>query len=153
MAIEVGEGGDVLLFPGDAEFGNWESWHLIKKWNNKGKNGKHLTEDLLSRTRFYKVGHHLSYNGTALEKGIGMMPANGMISMASLDRSRISQIWKNTMPNKPLMQDLIKRCGGQVFIMDEVDIKNPPSPEPDSKAFSYFEKENMILYKECTLKF
>jgi beta-lactamase superfamily II metal-dependent hydrolase len=153
LAIEIGEGGNVLLFPGDAEFGNWESWHLIKKWEKKGKNGKHLSEDLLNRTVFYKVGHHLSYNGTALEKGIEMMPKNGMSSMASLDRSRISQNWKSTMPNKFLLQDLIKRCNGRVFIMNEIDIKNPPSSELDPQSVSHFKSDSRKLYKEYSLTF
>jgi beta-lactamase superfamily II metal-dependent hydrolase len=154
LAIEFEESGNVLLFPGDAEFGNWESWHLIEKWDKKGKNGKHLAEDLLNRTVFYKSGHHLSYNGTALAKGINMMPLSGMTAMVPLDRTRISPKWKSTMPNKLLLEDLIKRCDGKVFIMSEDDILNPPSKKIDLenvKGYEYDRDNN--LYKQFTLKF
>jgi hypothetical protein len=159
MAIEFEQTGDVLLLPGDAEYGSWESWHLIKQWDKKGKGGKHLVEDLLGRTVFYKVGHHLSYNGTALEKGISMMPGNGMASMVTLDRTRISENWKSTMPNKLLLQDLIKRCDGKVFVMDEDQIKDAPSKflDPHSLGKSKYEegfstgKKKVLLYKQYTL--
>lgn len=152
MAIEFEETGDVLLLPGDAEFGSWESWHLIKKWKKKGKNERHLAEDLLSRTRFYKVGHHLSYNGTALEKGISMMPDSGMVSMVTLDRERISSKWKTTMPNKELLQDLIRRCEGKVFIMNEFEINNPPSKTFEKGSLKADEYNETNLYKEYVLK-
>ena len=128
LAIESEKSGKVLLMPGDAEYASWESWHLIKSWDKKSKDGsKHLVEDLLNRTVFYKVGHHLSYNGTALEKGIKMMPENNMAAMATLDRVRIFKGWKSTMPNKNLITELTRRTGGRFFIMDETDIEGAPS--------------------------
>jgi len=63
----------------------------------KGKDGKPWAEDLLGRTVFYKVGHHLSYNGTALEKGILMMKDPSLAAMATLDRHRIAKGWTSTM--------------------------------------------------------
>jgi hypothetical protein len=131
LAIESAATGKVLLFPGDAEYGSWESWHQIRKWNKKGRNGKHLTEDLLNRTIFYKVGHHLSYNGTALEKGILMMESDELSAMATLDRKVIAEKWKGTMPNKLLLQELIKRCQGRVFLMNEFQICHRPSLQLD----------------------
>ena len=131
LAIEIGVQGKVLLFPGDAEFGSWESWHLIEKWSKAGNEGQSFAESLLNRTLFYKVSHHLSYNGTALEKGIKMMNNPGLASMVTLDRNRISTKWTKTMPNIPLLGELIKRCEGRCFIMDEFQIENPPSAEMD----------------------
>lgn len=127
MAIEFQDSKKVLLFPGDAEYGSWESWHEIEKWKPKKETEKHFVEDLLNRTVFYKVGHHLSYNGTALQKGIMMMERNDLVAMATLDRRRISKGWKSTMPNKFLMQELIKRTQGKFFLMDEFEITNAPS--------------------------
>ncbi len=128
LAVEFGKEGKVMLLPGDAEYGSWESWHLIEKWNKAGKDGRHFVEDLLNRTVFYKVSHHLSYNGTALEKGIMMMNSPDMASMVTLDRSRISVTWMKTMPNAPLLMELNRRCAGKCFIMNEVDITaNKPS--------------------------
>jgi beta-lactamase superfamily II metal-dependent hydrolase len=71
LAIELG-GGDVLLFAGDAQVGNWESWQ-DRKWT---VNGREVTgPDLLKRTIFYKVGHHGSYNATLRQHGLEMMTA------------------------------------------------------------------------------
>jgi hypothetical protein len=124
----------VILLPGDAEYGSWESWHAIEAWKGKGAKGKHLVEDLLNRTVFYKVGHHLSYNGTALEKGVKMMESPRLAAMATLDRNRIAKKWKTTMPNAPLMQELIRRSQGKLFIMDESDITDAPSHTLDPKT-------------------
>jgi beta-lactamase superfamily II metal-dependent hydrolase len=159
MAVEHLDSGKVLLLPGDAEYGSWESWHAIEEWKNKGENGSTLAEDLLGRTAFYKVGHHLSYNGTALKLGIDMMPKSGLVSMATLDRTRIAKGWKSTMPNKYLLQELIKRGDGRLFIMNEKEIPNPPSKtlDPGSLATTVYDTETFPgtkdpIYKQYTLK-
>ncbi|HYZ23973.1 MAG TPA: hypothetical protein VE690_17635 [Rhodopila sp.] len=72
LAIEIVETGEVLLFPADAQVGNWLSWHDVKF-------DGFTTADLLSRTKFYKVGHHGSHNATLKAKGLDMMPAAGLI--------------------------------------------------------------------------
>ena len=126
LAIEMPDK-QVLLFPGDAEYGSWASWHEIEKWKPKKAGGKHFVEDLLNRTIFYKVGHHLSYNGTALQKGIAMMESEQLAAMATLDLDRISEGWKKTMPNKFLMQELIRKCKGKFFLMNEAGVDNAPT--------------------------
>lgn len=136
LAIEFEASKKVVLFPGDAEFGSWESWHLIEEWMKRGKDGKPWAEDLLNRTVFYKVGHHLSYNGTALEKGIMMMNDPNLAAMATLDRHRIAKGWTSTMPNKYLLQELIRRTQGKLFIMDEFEIIGPPSGKLDPHTLS-----------------
>jgi hypothetical protein len=88
---------------------------------------KHFVEDLLNRTVFYKVGHHLSYNGTALQKGIAMMESEQLAAMATLDLDRISEGWKKTMPNMFLMQELIRKCKGKFFLMNEAGIGHAPT--------------------------
>lgn len=118
MAMEVEDTGEVLLFPGDAEFGSWESWHTIN-WNKSRANGKHFTEDLLNRTVFYKVAHHLSHNGTAKEKGLNMMTAPGLVAMATLDFDAISSGWTTTMPNRAILRELITKTQGRLIVMNE----------------------------------
>lgn len=156
LAIEFLDSGKVLLFPGDAEFGSWESWHLIQEWMTKGKGNKPWAEDLLNRTVFYKVGHHLSYNGTALEKGILMMKDPRLAAMATLDRHRIAKGWTSTMPNKPLLQELIRRTQGKLFIMDEFEIAGPPSTKLDpatlgADVYATLAKNGKTLYKQYTI--
>src|SRR5690606_31684480 len=158
LAMESEATGKVLLFPGDAEYGSWESWHGIEKWKGRGRDGKHLAEDLLNRTVFYKVGHHLSYNGTALEKGILMMESEELAAMATLDRRRIAEKWKSTMPNKYLLQELIRRCHGRVFVMDEYQLGNRPSRQLDPLTLGrkvydegWSEDRKSLLYKQYTI--
>ena len=125
LAFEFEEGGKVLLFPGDAEFGSWESWHRIK-WKEK-KDGstkekekqKHLTEDLLNRTVFYKVAHHLSHNGTAQKLGLEMMNHDDLVAMATLDYEVINDGWTSTMPNRAIIKELLARTKGRLMIMNE----------------------------------
>ncbi len=122
LAIEFIDSGKVMLFPGDAEIGSWKSWHEIN-WNQKGKDGEtHLTKDLLNRTVFYKVAHHLSHNGTAKEQGINQMNNSDLVAMATLDYSVIQSNWKNTMPNRGLVKDLLNKTKGRLLISNVDDM-------------------------------
>jgi hypothetical protein len=122
LAIEFEKSGRVMLFPGDAEYGSWASWHAIK-WKEKGRGKhddgtpKHLTEDLLNRTVFYKVAHHLSHNGTAKRGGLEMMTHDDLAAMATLDYGVISGTWKNTMPNRAILADLVSQTRGRLMVL------------------------------------
>jgi hypothetical protein len=122
LAIEFEDSGRVMLFPGDAEYGSWASWHRIN-WNEPPRTpGKHLTEDLLNRTVFYKVAHHLSHNGTAERLGLEMMNHPDLAAMATLDYAVISSGWKTTMPNRAIIGELLNRTKGRLMIMQERDL-------------------------------
>ena len=122
LAIEFIDSGKVMLFPGDAEYGSWKSWHEIN-WNEQGHDcSKHLTTDLLNRTVFYKVAHHLSHNGTAKEKGIDLMTNKNLTAMATLDYKKISKTWKNTMPNRGLIRDLLQKTKGRLIVANTEDL-------------------------------
>ena len=128
LAFEFEESGRVMLFPGDAEFGSWASWHTIQ-WNDDDrrtedkdkdkKELKHLTEDLLNRTVFYKVAHHLSHNGTAQRLGLEMMKHKDLVAMATLDYNVINDGWTSTMPNRGILRELLLRTKGRLIIMNE----------------------------------
>ena len=117
----------------------------------KGKGGVPWAQDLLNRTVFYKVGHHLSYNGTALEKGILMMKDPRLAAMATLDRHRIAKGWTSTMPNKYLLQELIRRTQGKLFIMDEFEITGAPSTRLDPATLGKDIYVANTLYKQYTI--
>jgi beta-lactamase superfamily II metal-dependent hydrolase len=72
LAFEFGNGGDVLLFVGDAQVGNWHSW-------------AERSEDLLKRTVFYKVGHHGSHNATLKEHGLDVMTNAKLVAAIPVD--------------------------------------------------------------------
>jgi len=118
LAFEFEDSGKVMLFPGDAEYGSWASWHNIP-WAEKSKSkGKPFMEDLLNRTVFYKVAHHLSHNGTARKLGMEMMVHPELAAMATLDYNNISSQWVTTMPNQGLIQDLVKATSGRLMVMN-----------------------------------
>jgi hypothetical protein len=127
LAIEFEKSGRVMLFPGDAEYGSWASWHEIN-WKEKGRGKhadgtpKHLTEDLLNRTVFYKVAHHLSHNGTAKRKGLEMMTHDDLAAMATLDYTVISDTWKSTMPNRAILADLLTQTRGRLMVLRDDDL-------------------------------
>ncbi|WP_442587222.1 hypothetical protein ACSBL2_14365 [Pedobacter sp. AW31-3R] len=122
FAIEFEDSGRIMLFPGDAEYGSWASWHRIDWGNSSPVKDKPLTQHLLHQTVFYKVAHHLSHNGTAERLGVEMMDHPDLVAMATLDYEVISPNWKNTMPNQPLLKELIKRTKGRLMVMSEQDL-------------------------------
>jgi len=82
LAVEV-PGGHVLLFPADAQVGNWLSWH-DQRYPAKPAKAADPTvsaEDLLARTVLYKVGHHGSHNATARAKGLELMTSPHLVAM------------------------------------------------------------------------
>lgn len=76
--------GDFMLFAGDAQVGNWESWHNQPYVFG----GQTLSAtDILARTRLYKVGHHGSHNATLKAKGLVLMTHPGLVAMVSTDEA------------------------------------------------------------------
>ena len=120
FAIELTDSGRVLLFPADAQVGNWLSWHGIS-WESDGVTV--TAEDLLSRTVFYKVGHHGSHNATLKGRGLQLMPANGLVAFLSV-HEEMAQVkrWFD-MPLPHLLQALEERCGDAVI---RIDAEVPP---------------------------
>lgn len=118
LAIQFTDSEKVLLFPGDAEYGNWESWKEITWPTEKGKVG---LEYLLNNTVFYKVGHHMSQNGSGKEYGIEMMLQPEMAAMATLHlgQGKINTGWLNTMPNDLIGEALMAKTKGRLFFVGD----------------------------------
>ncbi|HZE71663.1 MAG TPA: hypothetical protein VE135_19320 [Pyrinomonadaceae bacterium] len=123
IAIELVESGQVLLFPGDAQVGNWLSWGELS-WEVTGIDGKMQTvkiEDLLKRTVFYKVGHHGSHNATLREKGLERMIDPNLVAMIPVHRPTADdQEWK--FPYPPLWKALKEKARGRVLLADAPDV-------------------------------
>jgi len=125
LAIERVSDGRVLLFPADAQEGNWLSWHDPNtKWTYKDGNSlKEKTPgELLASTVFYKVGHHSSHNGTAKGKGLELMAREDeLIAFIPVDRAvaltrNPKDSWQ--MPARPLYLRLLQKCQGRVVRSD-----------------------------------
>jgi hypothetical protein len=153
LAIELSPGGKVLLFPGDAQVGNWLSWQTVQ-WAADGVSGA----DLLRRTAFYKVGHHASHNATLREKGLELMTRPDLVAMIPVDEQMAHRPkggnpdgWD--MPFSPLLDRLKAKTGGRVLRAD----LGPP-PAGDLAGLSAAEREAFAasvvedpLYLEITI--
>jgi hypothetical protein len=124
IAIELGERGKVLLFPADAQVGNWLSWR-DQSWKDVG--GKQVTvEDILARTVLYKVGHHCSHNATLRQHGLELMANKELIAMVPLDRATAKKK-KWPMPWPKLRANLLEATKGRML---QVDDEGLPSELP-----------------------
>jgi len=122
MAIQFINSERILLFPGDAEHGNWLSWHNKLEWSFRDLNNKIKkvnAEYILNNTVFYKVGHHLSQNGTPKEKGLELMKSDDFSAMVTLDFDKINAGWLNTMPNDLIGSELIRKTQGKLFFVGD----------------------------------
>ncbi len=125
FAVELGEPGEgkVLLFPGDAQVGNWLSWGKLewKVKNSKGEEKSVNAANLLARAVLYKVGHHGSHNATLREKGLEMMTSPELVAMIPVHRGTAEdQRWE--FPYPPLWDALKKKARGRVLLADAPDL-------------------------------
>jgi hypothetical protein len=125
LAFELGKGGKVLLFPADAQRGNWLSW---SKEDWKDGREKVTAKDLLARTVFYKVGHHGSHNATLNGKANDDYPNLAWMAEGEHGREFTAMItavraWAETQkgwdhPLKAIKDALLKKASGRVFQTD-----------------------------------
>ena len=119
LAFEFIDSGKVLIFPADAQIGNWLSWSNYE-WTvkNNGKKETITIDDLFSRTVFYKVGHHGSHNATMKDQGLEKMNSTELIAMIPVNQKMAkAKNWK--MPFKPLLEALNEKTKDKVIIQDE----------------------------------
>lgn len=140
LAIELEPGGDVLLFAGDAQVGNWLSWHDVK-WEEDGKTV--TGTDLVKRTLIYKVGHHGSHNATLKEKGLELMDNPGLIALVPVDHDKAVDKGWDKIPRESLMKRLHEKAHGRVLRSD--DPQKPTASKPpkgvDGDAWKAFVKQ------------
>jgi hypothetical protein len=119
--------GRVLLFPADAQVGNWLSWRDQTYGERKLK-----VDSLLERVLLYKVGHHGSHNATVrrdprdpsstdpLGAPFGLELMNDIIAMIPVDydaaKKEMPDPWK--MPHEPLYRRLREKARLRVLRSD-----------------------------------
>jgi beta-lactamase superfamily II metal-dependent hydrolase len=126
IMFEIGDG--FLLFPGDAQWGTWEKALGNERWR-----------ELLTRTTFYKVGHHGSHNATPItfvEKVLG----EGFWAMACTGPTAK---WSEIIPRKKLLTKLREKSD-RVVRSDRQD-----APDPQVAGFR---RDGENAYVEVTLK-
>jgi hypothetical protein len=134
LAIELIASRKVLLFPGDAQAGSWDSWDELhwKVTDAECREHEVTAEDLLRRTVFYKVGHHGSHNATFRDRGLERMQSPELTVMIPVDRETAGKPkgssregWK--MPFEPLLKRLKEKTGERVIQADVgVEATEPP---------------------------
>jgi glyoxylase-like metal-dependent hydrolase (beta-lactamase superfamily II) len=118
VAFELLPGGRVLLFPGDAQVGNWVSWQAIQGWNSPDGHAEHGAadvNDLFARTVLYKVGHHGSHNATLRADGLERMTGPDLLAMIPVDEQFANDTKHWRMPWPDLFAALKSRTAGRIL--------------------------------------
>jgi hypothetical protein len=136
LAIEEVESRKVMLFAGDAQAGNWLSWH-DHTWKLP-EGGAVTAAELLARTVVYKVGHHGSHNATLKSKGLELMTRRE--DLVALLPTAPGEY--NNVPYDPLISQLEASTQGRILRSDQ---------EPDEDAFQGRVVRSTPLYHEYEL--
>lgn len=103
--------GRTMLFPGDAQWGNWQSWIGTKE-----------AKDLLSEIDFLKIAHHGSENATPVDV-VNALRAGGLAAFVPTQIKPFP-----TIPLVPLLSAVEKRCLGHVAVRsDWIEVSGAPS--------------------------
>jgi beta-lactamase superfamily II metal-dependent hydrolase len=108
--------GQYLLFPGDAQYGNWRWW-----LENQAP------DDILPRITFFKVAHHGSENATPV-KALEAMSEGEFAAMVSTQRTPFP-----TIPRVPLMARLNEKTKNRIVRSDWVAVADAPEPAPGTE--------------------
>jgi hypothetical protein len=122
--------GQVLLFPGDAQVGNWLSWgdQTYPREAVKDAPPPQTLEDILRRVTLYKVGHHCSHNATLAALGLEKMTDPRLVAMIPV----VADVAKTkgwVMPYPDLLSALQSKTRNRVLIGDSV-------PADEAKVFA-----------------
>jgi hypothetical protein len=124
--------GTAMLFAADAQVGNWLSWHTHDYVDETGKT--HKAEQILNRTRFYKVGHHGSHNATLDKQGLAMMTRDDLVAAIPTDEElgkKQGGGWQ--MPNPRVKAVLLERTKGRIMRNDRFYDPAARSADPELK--------------------
>lgn len=121
LAIDLpGADGGVLLFPADAQVGNWLSWYT-ETWADPHRPGVAISaDDLLARTVVYKVGHHASHNGTLREQGLERMTHQNLTAIVPVFEDFARKVKGWDMPAEALYDRLLEKTRGRLLRADRV---------------------------------
>jgi beta-lactamase superfamily II metal-dependent hydrolase len=113
LVLLLSFGGRDLLFAGDAQWGNWQSW--IENAD---------AEQILHGICFYKVSHHGSVNATPVD-ALSKMLSGDLAAMVSTQSSP----WES-IPRLPLIDELQKKTSKRIVQSDWLPVANEKAPKP-----------------------
>ena len=148
LAFELPKTKKVLLFPGDAQRGNWISWKDCE-WQDG--NQTITARELLGRTVLYKVGHHGSHNATLAGKasdpnanlawlGVGAFGGEFSALIPAVNQWALEKNnppWVHPLP--AIKKALEQKAQGRVLQMDALSGPKKPAETTDA-AWNAFVK-------------
>jgi beta-lactamase superfamily II metal-dependent hydrolase len=146
LAIELTEADPrkIMLFVGDAQVGNWLSWHELSWPDDKDTDNQITVEDMLNRTVLYKVGHHGSHNATLKDKGLEMMTGPDLVAMIPVDSVWADKKMGWEHPDHTLLKRLNTKTKGRVIRTDSIPDDDTPLKKPEKiskKDWNAFTKQ------------
>jgi glyoxylase-like metal-dependent hydrolase (beta-lactamase superfamily II) len=121
LAFELVDSGRVLLFPGDAQAGNWISWRDVE-WTLDGNKVK--ANDLLARTVYLKVAHHGSHNATLKQNGLELMVNPDLTAFIPTSKKDAVKAGWGEMPFHEIVDALKQRTTGRTICADDPWIRD-----------------------------
>jgi Metallo-beta-lactamase superfamily len=152
LAFELPDG-RTLIFPGDAQIGNWLSWDNLKFKNAAGE--PVTAKDLLHRAVFYKVGHHGSHNATRKVGGLEEMTGGELVAMIPTDEKFAHKQspphgWK--MPFRKLYTALKRRTRFRILRADRGKDAISEAPDGDLSTALWGEFTRRVDFSEDMLE-
>jgi hypothetical protein len=151
LAIELA-GGQTLIFPGDAQIGNWQSWNDLTFEDAAGHPVR--ARDLLRKAVLYKVGHHGSHNATLKEGGLEEMTGADLVAMIPVNEVMAHKKrppkdgWK--MPFDPLYTRLKELTLGRVLRADRgpEDLTKAEAAAPEGTKGKWDEFLKLVKFSD-----
>ncbi len=125
LAFEL-PGDRIVVFPGDAQVGNWLSWPSV----SFGTGETRVTgADLMARTVYLKIAHHGSHNGTLRANGLERMTHADLSAFIPAKKEAAEKLRWKKIPFEPMLDILKARTAGRVIQADSSWISEgkPPS--------------------------
>jgi beta-lactamase superfamily II metal-dependent hydrolase len=146
LVVLFGFAGKLLLFAGDAQWGNWENFLYGGAYGSSGHT--ELTpkaKAILNKIDFYKVGHHGSTNATPKDAVAAMRL--GCAGMCSTQIDTYSGV-----PREPLLDALRVRMKGQLARSDQVRASTEvPANDKAGLLPSLFKEPTKMLFIDYEL--
>ena len=112
LAFELEPDGDVLLFAGDAQAGNWLSWH---KQDYAASEGQVSADDLLARTVFFTFGRPGGRTATPIAHGLDLMSSGRLVAMTSSIEGLLAR--RASSPQHQKIYDcLVGKTAGRILV-------------------------------------
>ena len=126
--------GRTLLFPGDAQWGNWQSWI-----------GTPTAKQLIGEVDFLKLSHHGSENATPVDV-VNALRATGLAAMVSTQVEPFP-----TIPRLPLLEAVQSHCTDHVIVRsDWIAVEDAPAPAEAAPKLPRAFKQGE-LWIDCSL--